>query len=65
MSLFPRIRNMRDEALATLAHANNNLVEAQTARLLAVDTAGRLRSSGHENHFRAAVELQLRGTRKS
>lgn len=64
MSLFSHVRHMRDEALAALDHANNNLAEARVARETATRTAVRLRCSGHENHFREAVELQLRGTNK-
>lgn len=63
MNLFTRIRKMRDEATATLDHANNNLFQARAARQVAIHTAGRLRSSGEENHFRKAVEFQLRGIR--
>lgn len=65
MKLFTQMRHMRDEALAVLDRANTNLVEARAARETAEHTARRLRLSGHENHFREAVEFQLRGVHRA
>jgi hypothetical protein len=51
----------RKDAIGAVESARANLAEARVFRALSDITTNRLRESVERNHFREAVEFQLRG----